>query len=77
MKYTHVVVNWSPYATNILDASRYHLCLPNGEKVDFRQDGMDFVLTVAGKEMRTSNNLTMSYWMNTLNIGGIKKAGAQ
>ena len=71
----HQKINWSPYATNVLDANEFDLCTPDGQPVDFHRDnaGRDFVLIVNGERLVTNDNLLMSYWMNQREIGGMKK----
>lgn len=72
-KFEHVKINWSPFATNVLDAGEFDLCLPDGTPVDFHRDGCDFVVVVNGKRLATDDNLQMSYWMNQYEIGGLKR----
>ncbi len=72
-----VALNWSPFATNVLDADKYDLCTPDGSPIDFRRSGMEFVMWFHGVEYRTDDNLKMSYWMNMHEIGGIKKPASQ
>lgn len=67
-------VNWSPFATNVLDAGDYDLCTPDGEPVKFWRDGMGrFYLLIGDERWDTDNNLQMSYWMNQKEIGGTKR----
>ena len=72
-KFEHVKINWSPFATNVLDAGEFDLCLPDGTPVDYHRDGGDFVIIVNGKRLATDDNLQMSYWMNQHEIGGMKR----
>jgi hypothetical protein len=70
----HNKVEWSPFATNVLDAGDYELCKPDGSPVDFHRAGNgDFVLTIDGKRWETGDNTQMSYWMNQFEIGGFPK----
>jgi hypothetical protein len=70
----HAKINWSPFATNVLDAGDYDLCKPDGTPVDMHQDSRGgFVLVVDGRRYETDDNIQMSYWMNQFEIGGIRK----
>lgn len=69
----HKQINWSPFATNILDAEEFDLCTESGDPVDFHRSGSFFVLVVNEKRFETDDNIQMSYIMNQLNIGGLKK----
>jgi hypothetical protein len=64
-------INWSPFATNVLDAVHYDLYTPDGTPVEFYHSSR-FVLIVNGERLETDDNLQMSYWMNQQEIGGIK-----
>jgi hypothetical protein len=66
-------INWSPFATNVLDANDFDLCIPDGTPVDFHRDGGGFVLVINGKRFATDDNIQMSYWMNQYQIGGLPK----
>jgi hypothetical protein len=70
----HSKINWSPFATNVLDAGEFDLCKPDGTPVDFHRSNGGFVLVIDGKRYETSDNIQMSYWMNQHEIGGFKKA---
>jgi len=74
-KLEYAKINWSPFATNVLDAQEFELCTPDGTPVDFHRDNMgrDFVLIVNGERLVTDDNLQMSYWMNQREIGGRKR----
>ena len=67
-------IDWSPFATNILDAGEYDLCKPDGTPVELQRSisGL-FILLVDGQRLVTDCNLTMSSWMNKRQIGGVKK----
>lgn len=71
-KFEYVKINWSPFATNVLDAGDYDLCTPDGAPVNFHREMGGFVLVVNGKRLVTDDNLQMSYWMNQHEIGGLK-----
>jgi hypothetical protein len=71
MKY--IPINWSPFATNILDAVDYDLCTPNGTPVIFRR-GSTFVAIVGERRFETDDNLQMSYFLNANEVGGVLKA---
>jgi len=72
----HHKINWSPFATNVLDAGEYDLCTPGGVPVQFsRPCGRGFLLIMPdGTKWETDDNLQMSYWMNSFEIGGTRKA---
>jgi len=70
----HYKINWSPFATNVLDAGEFDLCTPDGTPVDFHRSNGGFVLVINSKCFETSDNIQMSYWMNQFEIGGLKKA---
>lgn len=63
-------IKWSPFVTNVLDAPKYDLCLPDGTPVEFYRRGVKFVLVARGVPFETDDNLQMSYRMNQLEIGG-------
>ena len=69
-------INWSPFATNVLDAGEFDLCKPDGTMVKFyRPGGRGFCLELPdGTRLETDDNLQMSYWMNQNEIGGRRKA---
>lgn len=70
MKYEHTKINWSPFATNVLDAGDYDLRKPDGTPVKFYRSNGGFVLEIDGKRYETGDNIQMSYWMNQFEIGG-------
>jgi hypothetical protein len=73
-KQKHAKVNWSPFATNVLDAGDFALCKPDGTPVMFRRGGMgEFILVIDDKRFETKDNTQMSYWMNQFEIGGVRK----
>jgi hypothetical protein len=72
-KIEYVKINWSPFATNILDAHEYDLCMPDGTPVEFHRSNGGFVLVLDDARLETDDNLQMSYWMNQREIGGLKR----
>ena len=67
-------INWSPYATNVLDAGLYDLSTPNGTPVEVRQVGVGvFFITIGTELIKADGNLAASYVMNIKEIGGTLK----
>ncbi len=60
-------INFSPYATNILDAINIPLITADGKSVVIRRVGNLFVIYVDGEVYReTDDNISASYTLNSL-----------
>jgi hypothetical protein len=73
-KREYAKINWSPFATNVLDAGNYDLCLPDGTPIEFhRSSSGAFILVTNSGRFEMEYNTQMSYLMNQLEIGGVYK----
>jgi hypothetical protein len=62
-------INFSPFATNILDMLEVPLVDHNGRDVIIRSVGTGFVVAIDGlKKFESWDNIEVSYFLNTLGV---------
>lgn len=69
-----MTICWSPFATNVLDANKYDLCLPDLTPVHFSYEYPNFILVIGDKRYVADSNLQMSYLMNANEVGCVRKS---
>ena len=76
MTATHREINFSPFATNVLDVVKWpYLCTPDGRKVEVERNGMSFAIIIDGKTITDSaDNLGASYILNSNQVGRMVNA---
>jgi len=66
----HEEINFSPYATNVLDClDRTDLSTPYGDKVNIKMVGMEFEIEIGDRLFTAYSNTEASYILNSFEVG--------